>query len=185
MRTIHRGGLALAACSILAAGLAGESGADTDHPAAGPRATAAAVDRLTQATRAVRTAQRAVRDGTAYDIESDRRAGRRVWEVKVARGTARPYEFDVSADGHTIVHRGRRARLDDDARKAARARTTLAAALRTAGRRVGSGTFDEAEIDRWRGRVVWEATFEQPGDRETEVRIDASNGKVLAVTVDD
>jgi uncharacterized membrane protein YkoI len=52
-------------------------------------------------------------------------------------------------------------------------------------RGAGGGTFDEAEIDRSPGRIVWEATFTRTGDEEVEVTIDAGTGGVLAVRHDD
>jgi uncharacterized membrane protein YkoI len=173
---------AVAACAALTAATALAASAD------GGSATAAAAtpSRLDAAVRAVRTAEDRISRGEAYDIESDRLRGKRVWEVKVAGGGARPHEIDVRADGRKVVRTRHRRTADDDARKAARAHISLARALRTAGRRAGGGTtFDEAEIDRVRGRIVWEATFDGPGDREVEVRVDAHTGKVLAVTRDD
>jgi uncharacterized membrane protein YkoI len=141
--------------------------------------------RLGQALRALRTAERSVRRGSAYDIEHDRLSGGRVWEIEVARGTARPYEIDVRADGRKVVRRRRASQVSDDVRKDARATVSLDEALRTAGRRAAGGRFDEAEIDRWHGTLAWEATFKRPGGREVEVRIDARSGRVLAVTTDD
>jgi uncharacterized membrane protein YkoI len=147
--------------------------------------SAASVGRLAEARRAVRAAERGVPRGKAYDIETDRLRGRRVWEVKVARGTAQPYELDVSAGGDRVLRRTRASKVSDDVRKVARATVSLQRALSTAGRRVGQGTFDEAEIDRVGGRIVWEATFKRSGDRETEVKVDARSGKVVGVSTDD
>jgi len=148
-------------------------------------ASGASGSRLERAVRAARTAERRISGGRAYDIEADRHRGKRVWETKVAMGTTRAYEVDVSADGRKVVRVRRRWRTDDDVRKAARATVSLPRALRTAGRRAEGGTFDEAEIDRSRGRIVWEVTFRKSGDRELEVTIDARTGKVRGVTHDD
>jgi uncharacterized membrane protein YkoI len=149
-----------------------------------PAASPSAANRLALARRAVRTAERRVRHSKAYDIESDRLGGRRTWEVKVARGVSRPYELDVSADGRRVVRQRRRSRVDDDVRRVNQARVSLWRALRLAGRRVARGRFDEAGIDRERGRLVWEATFEQSGDREIEVTVDARTGRVVAIDRD-
>lgn len=170
--------------SATAPGAPGAPGAAT-APGAPSAAPGAAAGGLAQARRAVLAAGRAVAHGRPYDVERDRLRGAPVWEVKVAQGRARPWELDVSADGRRVVRRHRRGHVDDDARKAARATVPLATALRTAGRRAGGGRFDEAEIDRARGRVVWEATFERGGGREVEVTVDARSGKVVAVRTDD
>jgi uncharacterized membrane protein YkoI len=201
MRIVHTNAMVAVACTALV-GAAGcgssESERNSQDSARSPAATStsaptttpqasssASVTRLAEARRAVRAAEHKVRGSGAYDVESGRLRGRRVWEVKVARGTSSPYELDVSADGRKVVRQRRRAKISDDVRKLARAKVSLHNALKTAGSRAKSGRFDEAEIDRSRGRVVWEATFKRSGDREVEVRIDARNGKVIAVEVDD
>lgn len=201
MRTISTAAVIAAACmALLAATACGSSSSDAgaggregnvpSTPARGADGMASAVQDasvsgLAPALRAVRTAERSVGRGNAYDIESDRLRGRRVWEVKVARGTVRPYEIDVSADGRQVLRRRRESKVGDDVGKVAKAKVSLERALRIAGRRAGGARFDEAEIDRWRGRLAWEATFKRSGNREVEVRIDARSGKVLAVSVDD
>lgn len=159
-----------------------QSGSASSPPSASSSASASG---LAPARRAVRTAERKVRRGDAYDIERDRLRGRRVWEVKVARGSSRPYELDVRADGRKVLRQRRRSKVGDDVHKVGQARVSLNRALKIAGRRARGGRFDEAEIDRWRGRIVWEATFERSRDREVEVKVDARNGRVLAVTTDD
>ncbi|HET6549088.1 MAG TPA: PepSY domain-containing protein [Solirubrobacter sp.] len=202
MGTIQKRTLVVAACAAFATVTACGSSSDNEGGSASAKATATATNspaarstpaasasasarRLDAAVRAVKTAQRKVSRGKAYDIESDRRRGKRVWEVKVVRGVARGHKLDVRFDGRKVVGQRRRSKVDDDVRKLAKAKVTLAKALRTAGRRAEGGTFDEAEIDRSRGRIVWEATFDKPGDREVEVTVDARTGKVTRVTHDD
>ncbi|HEX5582630.1 PepSY domain-containing protein [Gaiella sp.] len=147
--------------------------------------TTVAPSRLASAIAAVRLAGRQVRGGRPYDVEDERFRGRIVWEVEVAAGTQRPHVFLVSANGKQVVRRALARRLGDDARRVLRARVTLAQALRIAGRRA-SGRFSEAEIDDARGgAIVWEASFNRPGNVETEVVVDARTGRVLRVTTDD
>jgi uncharacterized membrane protein YkoI len=199
MRKIRTGVVAVVACAATATtsgcGASSnetEGGPQTSKPTATatatstPKATASqSASRLGQAVRAVRTAQRRIRRSKAYDIETDRFRGRRVWEVKVARGVTRPYELDVRADGRRVVRQRRKTRIDDDVRKLARATVTLPRALRTAARRARGARFDEAEIDRSRGRLVWDVEFKRSRDREVEVKVDARTGRVLEVDVDD
>jgi len=160
----------------------------TSQPAvtstAGATATGAP-SRLNEALRAVGTAQRTVRGSKAYDIETDRHRGRRVWEVKVARGVARPYELVVRADGRRVLRQRRKARIDDDVRKLAEARVALPRAMRIAAGHARGARFDEAEIDRLRGRLIWDVEFKRSRDREVEVKVDARTGRVLEVDVDD
>jgi uncharacterized membrane protein YkoI len=184
MRGIRRAGVVVAVGTLLSTAAASGAAGGESRTLGTAASASASASQVAQARRAVRTAERAVRGGRAYDVESDRLRGRRVWEVKVAQGTARPYELDVSADGRQVLRRQRLTRIDDDVRKVARAQVALASALTIAGRRA-RGSFDEADIDRSRGRLVWEATFVRSGDREVEVAVDARNGRVLSVTTDD
>ncbi len=185
MRTLQGFTVVAAAGLALVATAAWGSPAELGVSARPAPATAEAVpSRLAQARRAVRTAERAVQGGRAYDIESDLLRGVRVWEVKVAQGAVRPHEIDVSADGRRILRRQRRARVDLDARRVAQAKVTLGSALTIAGARARTGTFDEAEIEREHGRLVWEVVFEHSGGREVEIKVDALTGKVVSVEND-
>lgn len=181
--TLATAAIALGTLAATACGASGsESGATAGPAAAAPAGASSA--RTSQAVRAIRTADRQVSRGRPYDLETERYRGRRVWEVKVAAGKRRPYRFYVSADGRTIVRRSR-ARRDDDARRARKAKTSLGRALRTADRRA-AGRLDEAEIDRTRaGTIVWSVTFERSRDRDTEVTINARTGNVIRVETDD
>lgn len=182
-------GLTVTACGAPSQETAGSPQASVRAPgvtASGTRREPSrrAESRVGQAVRAVRTAERRIRRSKAYNVETHRHRGVRVWQVKVARGVTRPYELDVRANGR-VVFRQRRSRIDDDVRKLAEARIPLVRALRTAARRAGGGRFDEAEIDRSGGRIVWEVTFKRSGDREIEVKVDARTGKVIRVDRDD
>lgn len=155
----------------------------TSSARATTRASAALID---QAVRAVRTAERSRAGSRAYDVEAERFRGRPAWEVDVALGTRRAYEVIVQADGRRILRERRKARVGGDARLATQARVGLAEAIRSAARRVApQDAFHEAEIERWRGRLVWEATFARTRTTEVEVRVDAGTGAVVAVEIDD
>lgn len=149
----------------------------TGAPAAGP-ATSPSV---TQAIRAVTTAERRVPRGRAYEVEAEHFRGKRVWEVKVALSQQRPYTFYVSANGQTILRTSRARRFDGDARRALGARVTIARALRIADARA-TGRLSEAGIDRHRGTLVWEVSFERP---EVEVIVNAGTAQVIRVKHDD
>jgi uncharacterized membrane protein YkoI len=126
----------------------------------------------TDAVRAVQTASRGL-SHKAYDLDRERNR----WEVTFADGTER----HVSLDGRKVTA----TRRDDDrSAQAASTRVSLATALKTAAPRA-SGTLDGADLDTERGTLVWSVSFDGPGDRETEVDVDARSGKVLRVTHDD
>lgn len=158
--------------------------ASTTSPerAATPRASSS---RVTEAVRALKTAGKQVKNGRPYDLESDRFRGKSVWEVKVASGRSRPYEFYISANGKTIVRRSRERKLGDDVPKVLQAKVTLARALRTAAKHAGGGRLSEGEIDRDRGKIVWTVTFERSGDAEVEVILDAKTGRLIRTVKDD
>jgi uncharacterized membrane protein YkoI len=183
-RTLTVAGAALAATAFAACSSADTGRATPTRAQVGSAQEHATptTSRVAAARQAVRTARRAAGYGRPYDIERDRHRGARVWEVKVASGTARPYEILVSRNGRKVIGRHRDDHRSDDARKAQRAKIGLSRALRIAGRH-GSGAFTDAEIDRHRGRLVWTATFER-GRTETEVALDASTGRVVDVRRD-
>lgn len=187
MREVQTCALTIVVCGFLSTANACGSSNDTERGATTPtaaktskasptssstsaRAAPASARRLGPALRAVRTAQRKVQGSKAYDIETDRLRGRRVWEVKLARGLARPYELDVRADGRKVV-RQRRLRIDNDVRKAAKARIALSRALKTASRRANGARFDEAEIDRARGRIIFSGCAHREGSRGRRGRL--------------
>jgi uncharacterized membrane protein YkoI len=126
----------------------------------------------TDAVRAVQTASRGL-SHKPYDLDRERTR----WEVTFADGTER----HVSLDGRKVTA----TRRDDDrSTRVASARVSLATALKAAAPRA-KGTLDGADLDSERGTLVWSVSFEGPGDRETEVDVDARMGKVLRVTQDD
>jgi uncharacterized membrane protein YkoI len=156
-----------------AAGLALVVGAKSDAAPAGGAA---------EARQAIGTARAATHGAPAYDIESERRRGASVWEVKLATGGGRAVEVDVSADGRRVVHRHALAKRDDEARLVGSAKVTLAAALRTADAHA-SGPFDEAELDREHGSLVWSVSFGTGAD-EVEIEVDARSGAVVGTDRD-
>lgn len=155
---------------------------DRANPPPPDTASSAASAKAPAAIRAVRTATRRVGKGRPYDLERERFRGKRVWEVKVAVGRKRPHEILVRRDGRRVV-RHHRIRRDRDARLARRAKVSLIRAVRKADRRV-SGRFDEAGIDRSRGRLVWEVNFNLSRHREAEVTVNARNGRIIRVEHD-
>lgn len=134
-----------------------------------------------RAVRASRTAANALRGGRAYDLEYVR--GR--WEVKAADLSRRVTSFEIDRAGTRILahHRDRNTDNDErrDVRRARTAKTSMAAAIRTAAAR-GEGRIDEAEIERHRGQTTWQVTY---GERdETAVYVSTSTGKIVDVVVD-
>lgn len=173
----------LAPLAVAAAfGSAGGDDAGAAALGSGTAARTAASD-VRAAVLALRTAERRVRNGAPYDLESDRYRGLRVWEIDVAVPRERPHELLVSLDGRRVVRHSRK-RPSVDAVRAQQATVRLAEALRTAARRA-EGRLVEAEIDRLRGgRIVWKVTFERSGGRELEVSVDARTGRVVRLESD-
>ena len=116
--------IAIATTALL--GTLGAGGAAIAIAASDPGASSAA--KAGDAVKAVRTAGA---EGRAFDVESDRHRGKRVWEIDVVSGSGRAKELHVSADGTKIVRTGK-ARRSDDAALARQATVSLATALRTA-----------------------------------------------------
>lgn len=148
----------------------------------GAESNAATGGSAADARKAIATARGATDGAPAYDIESERRRGAAVWEVKVATGGGGAVEVDVSADGRRVVHRHALAKRDHEASLVGSTKVPLAAALRTAEAHA-AGPFDEAELDRERGRLVWSVSFGS-GAAEVEVEVDARSGAVLGTDRD-
>lgn len=118
--------------------------------------------------------------GEPFDMESDIRDGRDVWDVKVAVN-GQEYELWISADGSEVVDQEQHGSPDDDVQKVGQAQTTALDAL-TAATQQHNGLLDEMEIDTDSGSVVWQIELDQPDGTSIELTVDATNG---AVTVDE
>jgi uncharacterized membrane protein YkoI len=158
-----------------------------------------------KAAKAVRLAYRSVGNATArpYEIESKYRRGSKhrslkpVWEVEVAVGDVRPVHVVVNARATKVLntHRGR---ADDDAALVQLATVQLAKAIRIAKKQLPKHKwkrshsrkwmkpirFDDAGIDRFGDRLVWEVAFDRFLCGDIEVKVDAQSGKVLRVESD-
>lgn len=130
-----------------------------------------------RAVLAVRTAAGRIGNGRPFDIESEGFRGRRVWEVEVASRGARPFLVIVNSAGNRVLRVRHKRDRDDDVAKVRQARVSLARAIQIADRHA-PGRFDEGEIDRDDGRLVWELSFDAP---DVEVTLDARSGRVLEV----
>ena len=131
--------------------------------------------KASNALRAISTA-RATAPGRAYDIESERRGRAAFWEVKVSTA-AGAVEVIVSGNGRKALSHRSLARPDKEARWVRSTPVSLATAVRTAAGEA-AGRFDEAELDREDGRLVWSASFGS-GPSEIEIEVDAQSGRVV------
>lgn len=129
---------------------------------------------------AIATAQKAVAGGKLFDLESDTRQGRHVWEAKVADPKGAQYNLDLTSDGGSVSARHQDPTPDDDIAKLRSATVPVGRAVHiAAGRAQGAGALSSLEIDTHRGStVVWQVGF--GGDDGTTVIVDAHSGRVLA-----
>ena len=58
-------------------------------------------------------------------------------------------------------------------------------AVRTATAAVKRADLHAIELDRWRGRVVWEAELTTANRTEYDVKVNARTDKVVSKTIDD
>ena len=73
----------------------------------------------------------------------------------------------------------------EDAKLAAKAKITKAAAEKTALGKVKDGKVKEAELEEEGGKLVWSFDITRPGTKNiTEVLVDAITGKIVAVDVE-
>lgn len=118
--------------------------------------------------------------GQPFDMESDIRDGRDVWDVKVAVN-GQEYELWISNDGSEVVDQEQHGSPDDDVQKVEQAQTSALDAL-TAATQQHDGLLDEMEIDTDSGSLVWQIELDQTDGASIELTVDATNG---AVTVDE
>src|SRR6478736_4964152 len=70
----------------------------------------------------------------------------------------------------------------EQAKLAAQAKVSRAAAEQTALNKVPGGTIKEAELEKEDGKLVWSFDITAPGDKDiTEVQVDANSGAVVSV----
>ena len=73
----------------------------------------------------------------------------------------------------------------EDARLAAKAKITKAAAEKTALAKVPDGKVKEVELEEENGKLVWSFDLSRPGTKNiTEVQVDAITGKIVSVEVE-
>ena len=65
------------------------------------------------------------------------------------------------------------------------AKVRAAKAVRTASAAVKRADLRAIELDRWRGRVVWEAELATANGTEYDVKVNARTGKVVSKKIDD
>lgn len=117
-------------------------------------------------------------------MKLDRERGRLQWQVDVA-SSGKAYDVKLNARSGKVV-RVKRDRIPD------RGMTLLtvadvgaAKAVRTATAAVKAADLRALDLDRWRGRVVWEAELTTANRTEYDVKINARTSKVVSKTIDD
>ena len=65
------------------------------------------------------------------------------------------------------------------------AKVRAAKAVRAGTEAVKRADLRALELDRWRGRVVWEVELTTPNGTEYDVKVNARTGKVVSKKIDD
>ncbi|MGB3954605.1 MAG: PepSY domain-containing protein [Brooklawnia sp.] len=125
---------------------------------------------LTEGFAAVALAESEVPGSQAVGLDLDDDGS---WEVEVISGE-RKFEFDISADGRTVLEREEDDADDDKVSKLAQVQVPITDAISTAMTQV-AGQFDDAELDEEDGRVVWEVNL----DDDVDVHVDVVTGEIV------
>lgn len=180
--------LALAGCGTAASG---EGHAAVSERAAPARLDDAADERAATRSRAdvgpsraITLATAAVDGGRVFDMELDRERGRLLWEVDVA-SSGKDYDVKLNARSGKVVRVKVDRTPDQGMRLLKVAKVRAAKAVRTATAAVKRADLQAIELDRWRGRVVWEAEVTTASGTEYDVKVNARSGKVVSKKVDD
>jgi uncharacterized membrane protein YkoI len=179
---------ALAACGTAATGQERDA-ASEPAASAGPNET---VDQSTAGrtkaevgpVRAIRLATAAVGGGRVFDMGLDRERGRLLWELDVA-SAGKAYDVDLDARTGKVVRLKRDRTPDRGTRLLKVANVRAAKAARTATAAVEGADLRALELDRWRGRVVWEAELTTANGTDHDVKVSARSGKVVSNKIDD
>ena len=150
---------------------ADDSGAERNDDADAP------LDDVTRAALAGIDLAEADSGGQAFQIDDE--DDQSAWEIDI---NVQGEELDVLVNwgGTEIVSSMADGSVDSDTLERLGASTlTIQEAIRIAGAEA-SGSLEEAELDREDGVTVWEVTFGD-GSSDTDVRVDAATGEVLAV----
>ena len=134
--------------------------------------------------RAIRLATAAVDGGRVFDMELDRERGRLLWEVDVA-SSGKDHDVKLNARSGKVVRVKVDRTPDQGMRLLKVAKVRAAKAVRTATAAVKRADLQAIELERWRGRVVWEAELTTASGTEYDVKVNARSGKVVSKKIDD
>jgi uncharacterized membrane protein YkoI len=180
--------LVFAACGTAASGQ--ERNATREHPGSASLTEAVNRSEATTSTarvgpiRAIRLGTAAVKGGRVFDMELNRERGSLVWELDVA-SSGKAYDVRLNARSGKVVRLKRDRTPDRGMRLLRVAEVSAAGAVRTATSAVKPADLRANELDRWHGRVVWEAELRTANGTEYDVKIDARTGKVASKKIDD
>lgn len=180
--------LVLAACGTATAGSEPEAtdrqaGSASVSQAVGQSATIGSSAKVGP-VRAIRLATAAVNGGRVFGMELDRERARLVWELDVA-SSGKAYDVELNARSGKVVRLKRDRTPERGVKLLKVAKVRAAKAVRTATAAVQRANLRALELDRWRGRVVWEAELAAASGIEYDVKINARTGKVLSQKIDD
>ena len=132
---------------------------------------------------ALDTAEKDVKDGTAFELDLDDDGGGG-WDVTVASGTKAQYEVRVAEDGAKVESNNKDDDTDEDLGKLGGVDLTAGkAAERAADDHAGDVTGVDFEV-RNDGTETWQVTLNDNGS-STEYTLDANSGKTLGEEKDD
>jgi len=138
--------------------------------------------------RAMELALERVGGGMIWDIELERQRGELIYEVEV-RFNGIEYDVYINAATEEIIRFREDGRYNVNSASAmppclTEAEITFERAKAIALERAGGGTVTDIELERRRGRLVYEVEV-KINRQEYDVRIDAATGEILRFRLDD
>lgn len=116
--------------------------------------------------------------GAVSEVAQDTKDGRDIWEVEVVRN-GREHEVQIDASDGTVMEveeKGKISRSKD--RRLRDVRISLEEAMDRALAEAGGGTVRKFDLDKERGKTVYEFDIDQAG-RMREINVDATSGGVM------
>lgn len=123
--------------------------------------------------------------GIVQQLERDQDDGVELYEVEIEK-EGHEYELDIAADSGKVIRAENERSDDDDDERTNLPKGTISSdkAIEIALKEV-KGTVTEVELDEDDGQYVYEIEVKTNKDGETKIDVNALDGKILKVEIDD
>ncbi|MBU3571447.1 PepSY domain-containing protein [Priestia aryabhattai] len=171
------------ASAVLVGGLGASAYAMTDQPKSNDKKQTTTIEEA----KAKDIALQKTDGGDITNIQLDVDDGVKQYAVDITKGN-KEYDVDIDSSSGKIIEFDEEQKDDEDEREEnlqnASPAISLDQAIKTALKSV-KGTVNETDLDQENDRLVYEIEIDTADKREATVSVDAKNGDVISVEIDD